>query len=214
MTTAGYALYWEALSGAIVPQAMLEEMGLAYEKLAVDMARGEHRTPAYLKLNPTGQVPALRLPEGTVIGESAAIAIVLGDRHPEHGLVPPIEDPERPNFLRWLLFMATSVYMAYVRFNHPERFTDEEPATASIRAVALRRVEECFASLDAAITGSPYFMPRGYGGLDIYLSMLVLFHPDPDGLGKRNPRVGALFKAVAERPAFARVMVEHLPAPS
>lgn len=212
MATARYALYWEALSGATVPQAMLEEMGLPYEKIAIDMSRGEHKTPAYRTLNPTGQVPALRLPDGRVIGESAAIAIVLGDRHPEHGLVPFGADPERPNFLRWLLFMATSVYMTYIRFNHPERFTEEETATASIRAVALRRVEECFDVLDAAVAGSPYFLSSGYSALDIYLSMLVLFHPDPEALGQRNPRIGALFKAVAARPAFAKTMADHLPA--
>ncbi len=39
-----YTLYWETASGAIAPQVMLEEMGLAYEKHPIDMASGEHRT--------------------------------------------------------------------------------------------------------------------------------------------------------------------------
>lgn len=212
MSASRYALYWEAMSGAIVPQAMLEEMRLAYEKVLVDMASGEHKTEAYLKVNPTGQVPALRLPEGNVIGESAAIALVLGERHPEQNLVPRHDDSDRPAFLRWLLFMATSLYMTYVRFNHPERFTDEPAATASIRSVALRRIEECFATLEEAVDGSPYFLRRGYTALDIYLSMLVLFHPDPPGLTQRNRKIGALYRTVEQRPAFARVKAEHLAA--
>jgi glutathione S-transferase len=108
-STPAYTLYWEALSGAMAPQIMLEEMGVAYRKVAVDMARGEHRSPEYLAINPTGQVPVLGLPDGTVIGESAAIVLVLGERHPEAGLVPLVGDPDRPAFLRWLIFMAANL---------------------------------------------------------------------------------------------------------
>ena len=60
-----YRLFWEVISGAIAPQAMLEEMEIDYEKAPVDMTRGAHRSPDYLNLNPTGQVPALGLPDGT-----------------------------------------------------------------------------------------------------------------------------------------------------
>ena len=88
-----YTLFWEAMSGAMAVELLLEEMELDYTRVPVDMARGEHRSPDFLALNPTGQIPALRLPDGTVIGESAAIILTLGERHP--GPLVPAARPGR-----------------------------------------------------------------------------------------------------------------------
>jgi glutathione S-transferase len=209
--TPGYTLYWEALSGAMAPQVMLEEMAVGYRKVAVDMARGEHKTPEYLAVNPTGQVPALGLPDGTVIGESAAIVLVLGERHPEAGLVPRMGDPDRPVFLRWLVFMAASLYMTFVRYNHPERFTTDQSTTEPIRAAALCAIDRDFGVLGDAIRGDPFFLPRGLTALDIYLTMLASWHPDRQALFNREPRVAALCRAVEARRSYAIVAAQNLP---
>jgi glutathione S-transferase len=209
--TPGYTLYWEALSGAMAPQVMLEEMAVGYRKVAVDMARGEHKTPEYLAVNPTGQVPALGLPDGMVIGESAAIVLVLGERHPEAGLVPRVGDPDRPVFLRWLVFMAASLYMTFVRYNHPERFTTDQSTTEPIRAAALCAIDRDFGVLGDAIRGDPFFLPRGLTALDIYLAMLASWHPDRHALLKREPGVAALCRAVEARPSYAIVAAQNLP---
>ena len=108
-----YTLFWETISGAMAPQAMMEEMGITYEKIAIDMAANEHRTEAYLAQIPTAQVPALKLDDGRVMGESAAIVLFLGEQHPEGKLVPVPGDKERPTFLFWLMYMATSGYMTF-----------------------------------------------------------------------------------------------------
>lgn len=204
-----YRLYWEALSGAILPQVMFEEMAVPYERIPVDMAAGEHQTPEYLAANPTGQVPALELPDGTVIGESAAIAIVLGERHPESGLVLPPGDASRPIFLRWLLFMAASVYMTYVRVNHPERFITDPAGIESVRQVAVDAVNSQFDVLDDAISGDPWFLPGGYSVLDIYLTMLAVWHPDRPTLFTRNTSLERLCTAVEQRPAYIEVIAQH-----
>lgn len=209
MESKGYVLYWEALSGAIAPQVMLEEMQIDYDTVAVDMAKGEHLGPAYLEINPTGQVPAVRLPDGAVIGESAAIVLVLGERHPKAGLVPAADEPDRADFLRWLLFMATSVYMTVVRFNHPERFTLDPSGIEHVRDAALQSLDRSFGILNEAVSGAPYFLPRGYSALDIYLSMCLVWHPNPDELFDDNPKIGALCRAVNRRPAYAGVLAQH-----
>ncbi len=204
-----YRLFWEALSGAMLPEVMLEEMSIAYERIPVDMAAGEHRSPQYLAINPAGQVPALALPDGSVIGESAAMALLLGERHPEGGLVPAPGDDDRPEFLRWLLFMATSVYMTFVRVNHPERFTTAANGIEAVRAAAVDAVDRQFGLLDGAIAGEPWFLPRGYSALDIQLAMLADWHPDRPGLLARNAAVRGLCEAIEERPAYARVRARH-----
>lgn len=112
-----HTLFWESMSGAMAVELVFEEMGMAYRLRPVDMAAGEYRSDDYLKLNPIGQDPALAIPDGRIIGESAAIILTSGDRHPATGLVPVHDATERPIFLRWLLYMAASPCMTFVQFN-------------------------------------------------------------------------------------------------
>jgi glutathione S-transferase len=59
---------------------VLEESGEKYEAKKVDLAGGEQRTEAYLKINPLGRVPALRLDNGEPLAENTAILPYLGKR--------------------------------------------------------------------------------------------------------------------------------------
>lgn len=208
----GYMLYWEARSGAIAPEMLLTEMGIDFVKVPVDMAHGEHRTPEYLAVNPTGQVPALRLPDGNIIGESAAIVLAIGEGHPESPFVPSLGDNDRPTFLYWLLYMATSMYMTFVRSNHPERFTTDVNSSDPIREAALRTIDHQFGVVDQAIKGTPFFLARGFSALDMYLAMLTVWHPELEALFSRYRNVGGTVNAVLTRPACARIMAEHLDA--
>lgn len=205
-----YTLYWEAMSGAMAVELVLEEMGLNYHRRPVDMAAGEHRTPEYLALNPTGQVPALALPDGQVIGESVAIILALGDRHPGTGMVPDPNDAERPTFLRWLVYMAASPYMTFVQYNHPERFLDDPATHDALVANARVRLASQFDALDAASSGDASFLQSGLSALDFYLFMLVIFHPDRHGLLADRPRLRCLFDMVDGRKSTRRVMPAHL----
>lgn len=204
-----YRLFWEAMSGAMTLEILLEEMGIAYVPVPVDMAAGEHKSAGYLALNPTGQVPALALPTGEVIGESAAIIIALGERHPRSPLVPGAGSPLRARFLRWLVYMAASPYMTFVQFNHPERFIEDEAAHPALVENARRRLLDQFTALDRAISGSPFFLESGISALDFYLYMLIEFLGDNRQAFDGRARLAALHLAVATREPVARVRARH-----
>jgi len=204
-----YTLYWERLSGAIGPQVLLEEIGAAYRKVCVDMAAGEHRGNAYRMINPVMRVPALGLPGGVVIGETAAIALVLGERHPGAGLVPAIDDPDRPQFLFWLVAMATCGYPVFSRACHPEQFTLDETANETVRLKGERDLEEFFSIIEKAIGGEPYFLPRGFTALDVYLTMLTEWVIDKQALFDKHPKLKRLSAAVAGRRSYEAVMADH-----
>jgi glutathione S-transferase len=204
-----YRLFWEVMSGAMALELLLEEMQVSYDRVAVDMASDEHRSEAYLALNPTGQVPALALPTGEVIGESAAIIIALGERHPEEPLVPKAGDPDRLRFLRWLVYMAASPYMTFVQFNHPERFLDNADMYPALVENARNRLLGQFTALDQAISGSPYFLEQGISALDFYVYMLIeFFGNDSESLAGRD-RLAHLHAAVAKRESVARIRPLH-----
>jgi len=204
-----YTLYWERLSGAIGPQIMLEEIAADYTKVPVNMAAGEHLGPEYRAVNPAAQVPALKLPDGRVMAETAAIMIVLGERHPEAQLVPPADDAERTDFLYWLLYMAVSGYKTISRVWHPEQFTTDESANDPIRLKAEEQLTLFFGVLESAIVGNPYFLSRGFSALDIYLAMLAAWNGNKEALFQKNTRVARLCRAVEGRPSYEKVMHDH-----
>lgn len=204
-----YTLFWEKGSGSIVVQTVLEEMGIPYQRSYVDMEAGEHRQSAYLAENPTGLVPALKLPDGRTIGESAAIVLHLGEQGGEGQVLPRAGDSERADFLYWLLYMATTGYTTFGRFAHPERYTLDQDALDVVASAARNDITDFFDLLDAAIAGDPFFLPSGFGALDIYATMLAGWHPDRNALFDRNTKLAALCEAVESRPAYRQVISDH-----
>ena len=204
-----YVLHWERMSGAIAPQALMEEMGVAYRKIPVDMAAQAHKSAAYRSVCPTMRVPALETPQGEVLGESGAIVLLLGERNPESEMVPAPGDPDRARFLFWLFYMASVGYPTFSRAWHPEQFTLESAAEASIKAVAESDLARIFGILDGAVHGAPYFLERGFSALDIYLTMLSRWSPDRPALFVANPRLAELCQAVEHRKASGAVFQEH-----
>lgn len=79
-------LYWGSGSPfAWRVMLTLEVKGLAYESKLLEFSKGEHKTPAYLKLNPRGKVPTLK--DGDfVVYESVAMMAYLDRKYPE----PPL----------------------------------------------------------------------------------------------------------------------------
>ena len=73
-------LYDNHLSGnGYKPRLLLGHLGLAYERIEVDILKGETRTPEFLARNPNGCIPVLELEDGTCIAESNAILFYLAE---------------------------------------------------------------------------------------------------------------------------------------
>jgi len=204
-----YKLYWSKGAGSMAPEVILEEVGAKYEKIEVDLAKQANRRAEFLAVNPLGQVPALVLPDGTLMTESAAIVVHLTDRHPGAMLAPPAASPESARFLRWLVFMATNVYTADLRLYYADRFTTDASAADGIAARARADLDRCFGILEAALDPGPYLLAGSFSAADIYLWMLASWHPDPARLFADNPRIEALMGRVEARPAVAKVKAEN-----
>ena len=204
-----YKLYWSPTSGAMTPQALFEEIGADYEKIVIDIEKDEHRGEAFLAVNPMAQIPALVLPDGTLITETAAILLQIVDRHPEAKLAPPAGSTERAHFLRWLFFLASNVYPANLRFYYADRYTSDASGDEGVKRAAEADLDRQFGILDEALDPGPYLLAETFSAVDIYLWMLIEWHPDPARLAKSCPRVSQLGELVRARPAVARVWPEH-----
>lgn len=87
-------------------RALFEELGVDYELHVLDFKAGEQRQPAYLAINPMGKVPAIRHGDA-LITEQPAVFLYLADLYPDAQLAPPLGDPLRGPYLRWMVYYGS-----------------------------------------------------------------------------------------------------------
>ena len=100
-------LYEFAPTRSIRVRWTLQELGVDFEPIRVNLLAGEHRRPEFLKINPAGKIPVL-VDGDLVLTESVAIVLYLADKYSYKGLIPT-DFKERSQFNRWLLFTATEL---------------------------------------------------------------------------------------------------------
>ncbi|SDU19873.1 glutathione S-transferase family protein [Stappia sp. ES.058] len=107
MTSDKLTLHYAPRSRASATRVLLDELGTPCDLHVLNMRKGEQKSPDFLAINPLGKVPALSH-GNTVVTESIAIALYLGDLFPNAGLTPMPGDPRRGAYLRWMTFYAAS----------------------------------------------------------------------------------------------------------
>ena len=97
-------LFWHPKTRAARIVWLLEEAGVAYERVAIDIRDPQApRDAQFTEASPMGKVPAIV--DGEVcMADSAAIGIYVADRYPASGLAPGIADPQRGAYLYWMLY--------------------------------------------------------------------------------------------------------------
>jgi glutathione S-transferase len=101
-------LYYNPQSRAVIARWMLDECGVKYEIVPIDLQKQEQKTPEFLKINPAGKLPAL-LDNDSRIFEGAAICLYLGDKFPEANLAPKIGAPERGRYLSLMVYSTSQL---------------------------------------------------------------------------------------------------------
>jgi glutathione S-transferase len=197
---------------------LLRELGLPFELVLVDRTQAAHKSAAYLRLNPNGQIPVLQ--DGPlVLYETAAIVLHLVDRHPSAGLAPPLGSDARAHFYKWLMWSTNTLQAMLMHYFYPERLVDDGQADAArqVRAHAEARIGGMLQQVDdqLAAHAEPWFLGTAYSALDAYLFMLCRW---TRGFGSRPARdhahIGPWLQRLLERPAIQQtIAAEQLPQP-
>ena len=207
--TGGFKLYGRPGSGSGACEAILALSGLPHE--IIDLGRWEQGgAPAeLLAVNPLGQIPALVMPDGGVMTESAAITLYLADLVPDAGLAPPPTDPRRAKYLRWMVFLAANSYMTALRFYYPERYSTRSDVSAGVKAAATARSAFEWSVFASALGESSFILGSQMCAADIYAAMLASWDVDPGALFKRHPGIERLCVEVARHPKIKPVWLRH-----
>lgn len=171
-----HTLYWRENTSAFVVDLALEKAGVPVTRVHVDTKKGANRAAAFLAVNPVGHIPALRLPDGTLMAESTAILLHLVETFPAAALGPLPGEAERPLFLRWLLMLTTTIYEAELRKSYPARYTADPTQADGVRRAAETKQDALFAIVLEHLAPRPFVLGAKATLLDAYLAMLALWY--------------------------------------
>ena len=206
---------WETSNGRKA-SVMLEETGLAYRAIPVNIGKGEQHTPEYLALHPDGKIPVIvdhDPPPGFggaphTVFESGAILLYLADKS---GLLLPTEAVARSRCMQWLMF-GLSVAGPTCQQLHYFRRQTPEPVPFAIQRY-FDETSKVYRVLDKRLGEAEYLGGDAYTIADIATYPWIARY-NWQGIELADyPHVQRWFAAIGERPAVQRgFAVPRLPA--
>jgi glutathione S-transferase len=183
----------------------MAEKNVAYEKVVLDLAKGDNRKPEYLRLNPHGRVPTLVV-DGIPIYESTAIVEYLNEAFPEPPLLPKnlierarvrmIEETIDGSFIQALRAVLFNVF----RLPEPER--NPKAAEEGRRQIAWHNQW-----LDHELAGREYLVNGGFSIADIAGLCAVEFQRRLEiGIDPRNRDLVTWYERIKARPSAHALM--------
>jgi glutathione S-transferase len=137
--------YGDSISGnCLKPRWIADVLGVAYDWIQIDVVSGSTRTDEFLAVNPAGQVPVARWPDGRVLTQSNAIMLYLAEITPGGDRFIPDDPFRKAQMMSWLFW---------------EQYTHEP-------AIAVRRFQKHFLQkADDEI--DPQLLPKGRRALGV-----------------------------------------------
>jgi glutathione S-transferase len=159
-------LYYFPGACSMAAHIAVEETGAPYQAKLVALRDGEQRSPAYLTINPRGQVPALDV-DGRIITENAAILAYLGRSYPTAALLSsdPVQEAQCLALLTWL---SNTVDKAFRQTVRPERFVTDEAAMPAVQEGGQTIYWNSCQEIDALLAHQPWLMGERYTVADPY----------------------------------------------
>lgn len=154
------------------------------------------------KLNPLGQVPTLQLDDGSIMTESAAVALMILDQRPD--LAPPVGTPERQQFWRLLVWLVANVYPTFTYADYPERWASAAPEQLQENCKAYRK--SLYLWLESQLKAAPYAFGETLTLLDIYICVMRTWGPRHAWFKEHTPKFSTIADAVCRVPALQEVL--------
>lgn len=208
--------YYAPMSTASITEAVLAELNITCERIALDISAGDTRNPAFLKINPNARVPAI-VHEGTSIWESSAITMYLGETFGVDAKLYPAPGPKRGEAMKWIVWSNVTLAEAAGRLaaalpvdsdggvqTNSLDWVPPEQRSAATREKATTDIAACIKILDGALSDKSFLLGE-YSLADTHLQGFVGWISSMEV--DLSPFTNVLFwmKQCSERPALAKL---------
>ena len=184
--------FW--MTRATPTEAIRAATGQPFEPKLVKLHKGEHKTPEYLAMNPSGQVPVLVV-DGKPLTQIVAICDFLDRRVPQAGLLPT-EVWERAQAMSQLAWMNNTVHPTFTHVFRASDFAESEAAQGEVRRVAAARYRGYLERIQNLVAGaSPYWFGARVSCHDAYAFTLLRW----GGYAGIDPKSLPAYNAYIER---------------
>jgi GST-like protein len=206
-----YTLFGKPGWGSVLVEVQLSFYGLPYVVEDVgDLFKSAEARERMAKVNPLMQTPALVLPDGMVMTESAAITLLLADITGSTALVPGSGEPGRAQFLRWLVFMVANIYPTFTYADLPDRFVPAESAEAFRKSVDAYQQRLWRQIEDEA--GGPWFLGERFSAMDIFIATMTRWRPRRAWFAENRKRLFGIATRADAHPKLAAVWARNFSA--
>ena len=204
-----YKLYGTTVTGGgtCAIKAALMEADAPFEEVEIVTRENQHLTEDYRRINPCQQVPALMLPDGSIMTETSAMLLHIADAHPEARLAPAPGTSERAQHDRWLIFFAVNVYEGALRAFRGERYTADTNGKQGVEDAAKAYVDRHYSMFENVLGDEAYMFGNDLSMLDIYVWLLSQWHDAP-WLEANCPKIVRLANTVKLRPKILPIQEE------
>jgi len=205
-----YTLYGGKGSGSAPVEAALELIGAQFRIVNAATWLNDPGVDELRQVNPLLQIPTLKLPDGTVMTESAAILIHLALAHPAAGLLPA-DQSARAQQIRGLVYVAANCYAAIGISDYPERWTSETEKSAieKVREGTRRRLHLYWDTFADLFPARPFLNGETPGALDLLASVVSKWSGTRAHLKTARPEFLQTIEMIEQVPAIASVYARH-----
>jgi glutathione S-transferase len=189
-----YVLYYSPGAASMAVHWMLIEMRVPFEARLVDIDAGQQH-------DPSGRVPTLVV-DGSPRHESAALLMLLAERHPQAALAPAPGSAERAAWLESMIYLANTILPAMRDWFYAD--SDGDPAGAdAVRALARRRIEQACDQLDARLAdGRAYLVGGTLSTADLLAVMLMRWTRNMPRPAMGWPHLARYIRGLRALPSF------------
>ncbi|MEB0139963.1 MULTISPECIES: glutathione S-transferase family protein [unclassified Undibacterium] len=196
-----YTLYYSPGTASMLVHLALLETGAAHRLELVDFASGQQKQAHYLAINPAGVVPTL-IVDGAARVESAALLMLLAERHPQSALAPASGSALHEAWREWLIYLCNNLQPAFRLWFYPSDL-GYASHPAELSTALQEKIARIWEHLDQHLrTHGPYLLGQQFSGADLMLAMLMRWSRAMPRPATDWPALRGLAELVCARPSW------------
>ena len=201
-------IYGKSGTGSVIVEAALTLIGAPYQ--VVDQPELADGRPDGV-VNAMRQVPAMVLPGGEVMTESAAILIWLADQYPEAHLAPALSSRRLVAYLRWMMFVSAQIYALFWIRDDLSRLAADVAHEAVLKDRTAERIATCWRMMDSQVTPRAFLLGDEISVLDLYVTVVSRWGPRRKRFYAEAPKMAEVVRRVDAEPALQALWAERYP---